>query len=126
MTDATRAARTAAQLREAAQDVARVAARRSGQTDAQMAVPSVSQRLELAITEAHSFTTRYAQRPRNGDSGDWPEMLRQSCAEIVDAARDYLRATRPAERELADGSPSSVFPDPGAYAGVGTRPGGTR
>lgn len=45
MTSIAQAARAAAQLHEAAQEVARVAARRSGQTDVQMAVPSVSQRL---------------------------------------------------------------------------------
>jgi anti-sigma regulatory factor (Ser/Thr protein kinase) len=45
MTSIAQAARAAAQLHEAAQEVARVAARRSGQPDAQMAAPSVPQRL---------------------------------------------------------------------------------
>ena len=47
MTSAQHAARAAAQLREAAQDVARVAARRSARAEREMTEPFTGQRLEL-------------------------------------------------------------------------------
>jgi hypothetical protein len=97
MTRATQAARTAAQLREAAREVARVAARRSGRAEAQIPVASVRQRLELAITKADCLLAGHAQESWSRDGSDWLDTLRELCAEIVDAARDYLYAAQSAE-----------------------------
>lgn len=97
MTSATQAARAAAQLREAAREVARVAARRSGQAEAQIPVASVRQRLELAITKADCLLAGHAQESWSRDGSDWLDVLRKSCAEIVEAARDYLYAEQPAD-----------------------------
>lgn len=106
MTSAGQAARTAAQLREAAQEVARLAARRSGENDEQIAALAASQRLEMAIARAEALLSRDADEHRDRDSRD---LLKQACAEIVRAARDYLRAARPTEREPAADGPGGIF-----------------
>jgi hypothetical protein len=93
MTSATPAARTAAQLHEAAQAVARLAARRSEKNDARITTAlAASQRLELAIAKVEDLLLRRVPEPRDGDSRG---LFKQACEEIVDAARDYLCATRP-------------------------------
>jgi hypothetical protein len=93
MTSATPAARTAAQLHEAAEAVARLAARRGEKNDTQVTTaPAASQRLELAIARIEDLLSRQVPEPRDGDSRD---LFRQACEEIVDAARDYLCATQP-------------------------------
>lgn len=133
MNSAGQAARTAAQLREAAQEVARLAARRSGENDEQITALAASQRLELAITQAEALLSQDAAELPDGDSRD---LLKQACAEIVGAARDYLRAAQPTEREPAADGPGTVFtwgthPEsvPGqsgqAASSVGKKPGGT-
>jgi hypothetical protein len=133
MNSAGQAARTAAQLRQAAQEVARLAARRSGENDGQVTALAASQRLELAITQAEALLSQDAAEHRDRDSRD---LLRQACAEIVGAARDYLRAAQLAEREpMADG-PDGVLTwqtytesVPGqssqAASSIGKKPGGT-
>lgn len=130
MNSAGQAARTAAQLREAAQEVARLAARRSGENDEQITALAASQRLELAITQAEALLSQDAAELRDRDSRD---LLKQACAEIVGAARDYLRAAQPTEREPAPGAvltwethPESVPGQSGqAASSVGKKPGGT-
>ena len=72
-------------------------------TDTQVAAPATSQRLELAITTAEDLLSRDAREAHGGDSCD---LLRQACAEIAQAARDYLRATQLAERGSSAASPS--------------------
>lgn len=104
MTSATQAARTAAQLREAAREVARVAARRSGQAEAQIPVASVRQRLELALTKADCLLVGHAQESWSRDGNEWLDMLRKACAEILEAARDYLYAEQPTECQRATDS----------------------
>jgi hypothetical protein len=133
MNSAGQAARTAAQLREAAQEVARLAARRSGENDEQVTARAASQRLELAITQAEALLSQDAAEVRDRDSRD---LLKQACAEIVGAARDYLRAAQPTRPEPAAGGPGAALtwetrPErvPGqsgqAASSVGTKPGGT-
>jgi hypothetical protein len=132
MNSAGQAARTAAQLRQAAQEVARLAARRSGQDDEQVTALAASQRLELAITQAEALLSQDAGELPDDDSRD---LLKQACAEIVGAARDYLRAAQTAERQPAAGGPGALtwetHPEsmpgqPGqAASSVGKKPGGT-
>ena len=133
MNSAGQAARTAAQLREAAQEVARLAARRSGENDEQITAQAASQRLELAITQAEALLSQDAAELRDRDSRD---LLRQACAEIVGAARYYLRTAQLAEHKPAAGGPGAVLtwkthPEsvPGqsgqAASSVGKKPGGT-
>ncbi len=133
MNSAGQAARTAAQLRQAAQEVARLAARRSGENDEQVTAPAASQRLELAITQAEALLSQDADGLPGRDSRD---LLKQACAEIVGAARDYLHAAQPTEREPAADGPGAVLtwkthPEsvPGqsgqAASSIGKKPGGT-
>jgi hypothetical protein len=133
MNSAGQSARTAAQLREAAQEVARLAARRSGENDGQITALAASQRLELAITQAEALLSRDADQLRDRDSRD---LLKQACAEIVEAARDHLRAAQPTEREQAADGPGAVLtwethPEsvPGqsgqAASSISKKPGGT-
>ena len=84
--------------------MARLAARRSGQNNLQVtAVRAASQRLELAITKAEDLLFRHAREAQGGDSCD---LFRQACAEMAEAARDYLRATQLAERGPFAASPN--------------------
>lgn len=83
--------------RSPAREVARVAARRSGRAEAQISVSSARQRLELAITKADFLLAGHSQESWSRDGSDWLGMLRELCAEIVDAARDYLYAAQSAE-----------------------------
>lgn len=106
MTSATPAVRTAAQLHEAAQEVARLAARRSGQNNLQVAVRAASQRLELATAKAEDLLFRAAREAQGGDSCD---LFRQVCAELAEAARDCLRAPQLAERGPSPASSSGGF-----------------
>jgi hypothetical protein len=125
MTRATQAARTAAQLREAAREVARVAARRSGGAEAQISVSSVRQRLELAITKADCLLAGHAQESWSRDGSDWLGMLRELCAEIVEAARDYLYAEQSAECQRATDSgcePLSEYGQSDEHAHVAKKP----
>src|ERR1022692_575844 len=125
MTSVTQAARTAAQLREAAREVARVAARRSGRAEAQIPVASVRQRLELAITKADCLLAGHAQESWSRDGSDWLGMLRELCAEIVEAARDYLYAEQSAECQRATDSgcePLSEYGQSDEHAHVAKKP----
>jgi hypothetical protein len=130
MNSAGQAARTAAQLRQAAQEVARLAARRSGENDGQITALAASQRLELAITQAEALLSQDAAELRDRDSRD---LLKQACVEIVGAARGYLRAAQPTWHEPAPGAvltretyPESVPGQSGqAASSVGKKPGGT-
>jgi hypothetical protein len=90
MNSATSAARTAAQLHQAAQEVARLATRRRGE-DVQVAAPAASQRLELAIIKVENLLSGDAREAHSGNSSD---LLRQACAEMAEAARNYLQVAQ--------------------------------
>jgi hypothetical protein len=90
MNSATSAARTAAQLHQAAQEVARLATRRHGE-DVQVAAPAASQRLELAITKVENLLSG---DPREAQSGDSCDLLRGACAEMAEAARNFLQVAQ--------------------------------
>jgi hypothetical protein len=122
MNSAGQAARTAAQLHQAAQEVARLAARRSGENDEQITALAASQRLELAIAHAEALLSQDAAELPDRDSRD---LLKQACAEIVGAARDYLRAAQPGVLTW-ETYPESVPGQSGqAASSTGNKPGGT-
>jgi hypothetical protein len=93
MNTATSAARTAAQLHQAAQEVARLATRRCGE-DVQVAAPAASQRQELAIPKVENLLSGDAREEQGGDSCD---LISQACAEMVQATRDYLQVAQLAQ-----------------------------
>jgi hypothetical protein len=119
MTGTPQAARAAAQLHEAAQEVARVAARRSAQAKGRMAELPVRQVHELAedlgvkAPEALGVCGSWKKsKPnetltpsRTPTSASWRLLRRKGCSEVDSSCGDVADRTRPGEllRLVADG-----------------------
>ena len=78
--------------------------------EAQIPVASVRQRLELAITKADCLLAGHAQESWSRDGSNWLDTLRELCAEIVEAARDYLYAAQSAEGPQPPDMGADFFP----------------